>query len=45
MPAVPSTTQLQSGGASGASEVALFGLIQDTINSPRQFQFAGRFTF
>jgi len=25
--------------------VALFGLIQDTINSPRQFQFAGRFTF
>jgi hypothetical protein len=43
MPGVPTTTQLS--GTSGPSELAQFGLITNTINTPRQFQFASRFTF
>lgn len=38
MPTVPTLAQASSEGAP-------FGLIQTTINTPRQFQFAGRFTF
>jgi hypothetical protein len=38
MPTVPSLTQATTQGAP-------FGLIETTINTPRQFQFAGRFTF
>jgi len=45
MPGVPSTTQLSLPGQAGQDEQQQFGLIQNTINSPRQFQFAGRFTF
>lgn len=41
MPSTPSITAVQS----DPSQAAQFGLITNTVNSPRQFQFGGRFTF
>jgi hypothetical protein len=41
MPNTPSITAVQT----NSSVAAVFGLITSTVNSPRQFQFAGRFTF
>ncbi len=41
MPGVPSITGVES----DPSVAAQFGLITSTVNSPRQFQFGGRFTF
>jgi hypothetical protein len=41
MPNVPSLTAVQTQPASAV----LFGQITSTVNSPRQFQFGGRFTF
>ncbi|HEY1900835.1 MAG TPA: carboxypeptidase regulatory-like domain-containing protein [Terracidiphilus sp.] len=41
MPGTPSITSVQTNPA----EAAVFGLITSTVNSPRQFQFASRFTF
>lgn len=41
MPKVPSITQLETNPA----EMAIFGQIAGTVNSPRQFQFGSRFTF
>jgi hypothetical protein len=41
MPGTPSITAVQSNPA----QAAVFGLITSTVNSPRQFQFASRFTF
>jgi hypothetical protein len=40
-PGTPSITAVQS----DPSQAAQFGLITSTVNSPRQFQFGGRFTF
>jgi hypothetical protein len=41
MPGTPSITSVQTNPA----QAAVFGLITSTVNSPRQFQFASRFTF
>ncbi|HMG86251.1 MAG TPA: carboxypeptidase regulatory-like domain-containing protein [Terracidiphilus sp.] len=41
MPGTPSITAVQS----DPSQAAQFGLITNTVNSPRQFQFGSRFTF
>ena len=41
MPNVPTITAVQS----DPSQAAIFGQITSTVNSPRQFQFGGRFTF
>jgi hypothetical protein len=41
MPGTPSITAVQS----DPSQAEQFGLITNTVNSPRQFQFSGRFTF
>lgn len=41
MPLIPSLTQVQT----QPSEAATFGSILSTINTPRQFQFAGKFSF
>jgi hypothetical protein len=41
MPGTPSITAVQTNPA----EASVFGLITSTVNSPRQFQFASRFTF
>lgn len=41
MPAVPDMTSVLT----DASQAANFGVITDTVNSPRQFQFGARFTF
>jgi hypothetical protein len=41
MPGTPSITAVQS----DPSQAAEFGLITNTVNSPRQFQFGSRFTF
>ncbi|HUN83865.1 MAG TPA: carboxypeptidase regulatory-like domain-containing protein [Terracidiphilus sp.] len=40
-PGTPSITAVQS----DPSQAAIFGQITGTVNSPRQFQFGGRFTF
>jgi hypothetical protein len=41
MPGTPSITAVQS----DPSQAAQFGLITNTVNTPRQFQFGSRFTF
>jgi Carboxypeptidase regulatory-like domain len=41
MPGTPSITSVQTNPA----QAAVFGLITATVNTPRQFQFASRFTF
>ncbi len=41
MPNVPSITDVQT----QPSVAATFGQVTSTVNSPRQFQFASRFTF
>jgi hypothetical protein len=41
MPGVPSITDVQT----QPDIAAAFGQITSTVNSPRQFQFAARFTF
>ena len=41
MPAVPDMTSVLT----DPSQAANFGVITNTVNSPRQFQFGARFTF